>query len=173
MVDILLLQTVSILIASASVVGGMIYSALQLRHLRKQRQTDLVVRLYSAFTSDDYLVARAKVRNLEFKDYRDFVKKYGSLSLETPVNLAVLKIANFYDGVGNLLHRGLVDADMVCESMGPPAIITWNKLKPIIEGYREEVGFKYSAWFEYLCNEVKKREPKWQSLVGLKGKSVP
>jgi len=43
MVDV---QTVSIVIASASVVAGVVYYALQIRHQAKMRQTDFIVRLY-------------------------------------------------------------------------------------------------------------------------------
>ena len=159
-VDILLLQTVSIAIASAGVFAAAVYYMLQLRHQRKVRQTDLVVKLYSSFTNDDFLAARAKIRNLEFEDYRDFVKKYGSLSLETPVNLAVFKVASYYDEVGALLHRELIDADLVSEFLTLTTIKSWHKLKPLIEGYREDFGFgsRSFRWFEYLYNEMKKRE---------------
>ena len=47
MVDI---QTISIAVASASVIAGVIYYILNLQHQKKMRQTDLVVRLYSAFS---------------------------------------------------------------------------------------------------------------------------
>jgi hypothetical protein len=161
MVDI---QTVSIAIASASVVAGVVYYALQLRHQNRMRQTDLVVRLYSAFNSDDFLEALLKIRNLEVEDYRDFVKKYGSVSLETPVNVAIFRIANYYEEVGTLLHRGLIDAELVSEFLLPSTIVFWNKLKPIIEGFREELGSRfYYYWFECLYNEMKKREQKLQS----------
>jgi hypothetical protein len=47
------IQTVSIAIASASVVAGVVYYALQLRNQTKIRKTDLLVRLYSTMTSKD------------------------------------------------------------------------------------------------------------------------
>jgi len=156
-------QTVSIAIASASVVAGIVYYAFQVRHQTRLRETDLVVRLYSAFNTDDFLEAFLKVRNLEFVDYRDFVKKYGSPSLETPVNVAIFRIGNYYDQVGTLLHRGLVDADLVSDFLVLSTIGQWNKLKPIVEGFRKEAGGgQYYFWFEYLYNEMKKREQKLQ-----------
>jgi hypothetical protein len=48
MVDI---QTVSIAIASASVVAGIVYYAFQVRHQTKIRRTDLLTRLYSIMVS--------------------------------------------------------------------------------------------------------------------------
>ena len=51
MVDI---TEISAIVAAAGVLVGVVLNVLELRHLRKQRQTDLVVKLYSAFTSDDF-----------------------------------------------------------------------------------------------------------------------
>ena len=69
------IQTISIAIASASVVAGVIYYAFQIRHQTKIRKTDLVLRLYSTWESKEFSEATLKVWNLEFKDYDDFVKK--------------------------------------------------------------------------------------------------
>jgi hypothetical protein len=65
------IQTVSIVIASASVVAGVVYYALQLGHQTKIRQTDLVMRLYSTYGSNEFREALIKVMNLQFKDYED------------------------------------------------------------------------------------------------------
>jgi hypothetical protein len=154
MVDI---TEISAVVAAIGVLVGVVFTVLELRHLRKQRRTDLVVRLYSAFTSDDFLAALMKTRSLEFKDYRDFIKRDGP-SLETPVKLAIFKVANFYDEIGMLLHSELVDADLVAKFVRPGAIVSWNKLKPLIEGFREVFGYKYSTWFEYLYNEMMERD---------------
>ena len=61
MVDI---STVSIVIASASVIAGVVYYALQLRHQIKQRQTDLLVRLFSMLMTKDFAEAWEKVLSL-------------------------------------------------------------------------------------------------------------
>ncbi len=54
MVDI---QTVSIAVASASVVAGIIYYSLQIRNQTRARQTDLIIRLYSLFISREWVDA--------------------------------------------------------------------------------------------------------------------
>jgi hypothetical protein len=154
------IPSISAIFAASGVLIGVILTVLELRHLRKQRQTDLVMRLYSAFTSDDFLEAILKVWNLKFEDYRDFVKKYGSILAESSIKVAILKIANYFDQVGMLLHRGLIDTDMASEFMILATLDYWNKLKPIIEGLRQETGSRYFSWFEYLYNEMKKREKK-------------
>ena len=155
MVDI---TEISAMVAAVGVLVGVVLTVLELRHLRKQRQTDLLMRLYSVFSMDDFLEALLKVMNLKFEDYRDFVTKYGSIQSESPINVAIFKLANYFDGAGILLHKGLIDVSMASDFMVPATVTCWNKMKPIIEGLRQETGSKYFSWFEYLYNEMKKRE---------------
>ena len=161
MVDILLLQTVSIAIASAGVFAAAIYYIIQIRHQTKVRQTDLVVRLYSIYGSKEFQEAWATVRDFEFKDYDDFMKKYGWSAAMSEVGL-------FFEGVGVLLHKKLVDISMVDDLFTGPIKMTWEKMKPIIEGHRRRKEYpQFYEWLEYLYNEMKKREQKLQQ-VGVK-----
>jgi len=162
MVDI---QTVSIVIASASVVAGVLYYALQLRHqaktrqdMVKTRQADLLMRLYSTWGSEDLQKAATEVMNLEFKDYNDFSKKYGK-QWETPTHIAVFKVGWFFNGIGVLLHSKLGDIGLIDRLFGYMVIWLWEKIKPIVEGAREQFNQPKSLeWFEYLYNEIKKEK---------------
>jgi len=155
MVDV---STVSIVVASASVFAAAIYYILQLRHQSKLRQTDLVMRLYSTWQSKEFSEATLKVWNLEFKDYNDFVKKYGPWYSETEVYTAFRMVCNFFDGIGILLIRKLVDIEMVARLFTMPAKTTWEKVKPLVEGGRRQLSPLLFEDFEYLYNEMKKRE---------------
>ena len=158
MVDI---QTVSIAVASASVVAGVVYYALQLRHQSKIREMDAIVRMNPSFSLSliDWQQAAFKIANLQFKDYDDFVEKYGSLSVETPTIMAIHTIGNYTEGIGLLLKRKLVSINYVWDCYGPTIILFWEKLKPVIEGFRKQYNVP-RAWvpFEYVYNEMKKRE---------------
>jgi len=154
MVDV---QTISIAIASASVVAGVIYYAFQIRHQAKMRQTDLVVRLYSAFSGKELQEAYFETAyGFEFADYDDFMKKYRMPS--KPI-LPLWQVSKFFDGVGVLLRRKLVDIGLVDELFHAEATIVWKKVKPLVEGRRKELNQPtvYQS-FEYLYNEMKKRE---------------
>jgi hypothetical protein len=159
MVDI---QTVSIAIASASVMAGVIYYAFQIRHLSKTRQMDLFMRLYSTFTSKDFTEAGLVVNSLEYKNYNDFVEKYGMPTGEKPVWTALNIIINYFNEVGMLLHRGFIDIESVDELFGYRVALFWEKLEPLIEGWRKQLNPRIAEWFEYLYHEVKKREQKLQ-----------
>ncbi len=165
MVDV---QTISVAIASASVVAGVIYYSLQVRHQNlqiqqqnKMRQTDLVIRLYSAFISKDSLDGLMKFLALEFKDYKDFVNKYGPILSESPEVKALITIDNFFNQVGILLYRGFIDAGLVRDVFTYRVEMVWKKAEPVIQGMRKEFNQPEAGkWFEYLYNEVKKREQK-------------
>ena len=164
MVDI---QTVSIAIASASVVAGVTYYALQLRHQARARQdmvktrhADLLMRLYSTYGSKEFQEELWKVHELEFEDYNGYLKKYGSPVLVTPASRAIWTVSWFFNGMGLLLHNRLVDIDQVDDLFGYAVIWMWEIVKPVIlEGYRPQPKMQKSMqWFENLYNELKKRE---------------
>jgi len=69
MVDISTLSAISAIIAASSVVAGVIYYSFQVRHQTRTRDTDLVMRLYSTYGSNEFREALIKVMNLQFKDY--------------------------------------------------------------------------------------------------------
>lgn len=156
MVDI---QTVSIAIASASVTIAAIYYALQIRNQTKIRHTDLTMRLNSWWTSEETAKQWLRAMDLEFKDFQDFTKKYGMPFSEKPEHIAVFVTVNHFDAMGYLLHRKMIDLELVRLL---PIIAAWEKMKPLIEGLRERHSRPLLIWFEYLYNEMKKREQKLQ-----------
>jgi hypothetical protein len=97
MVDI---QTVSIVIASASVVVGVVYYALQIRHQAKMRQTDFIVRLYSTYGSKEFRDMLVELHNLQFNDYKDFEKTYGSWLSKGPAQTAIFVISTYFTEIG-------------------------------------------------------------------------
>ena len=152
MVDI---QTVSVAIASASVVAGVIYYALHLRHQSKVRQTDLVIRLYTNFGSKEMRQTWEKVTSREPMDFDTYQEKFGL----SDVN----EIGWFFEGVGVLLHKKLIDIALVDDLFSSPIKISWERLKPLAEGERKQFGRQQIwEWWEYLYNEMQKREQKLQ-----------
>jgi hypothetical protein len=161
MVDILLLQTVSIAIASAGVLLAAIYYVLQIRHQTRIRRTELLMRLYSTGTNNEFMDAFWKVMSLQAKDYQDYVKQYGPLSkTDSPMNRAFYTIISYYELVGVLLLRKLIDIFTVYDVWGvnQPTML-WEKIKPIALGVRREVEPAALLGFEYLCVELKRNEP--------------
>ena len=152
------IPSISAIAAAIGVIVGVALAALQLRDLVRTRQTDLVMRLYSAYGSKEFQESWVETLRLEFSDYKDYLKKYGATS-EKPVYVSVNMVASFFEGIGIILRRKLIDIALVDDLFSSDIIITWHKMKPIVEGWRKHFNRpQISEWFEYLYNEMRKRE---------------
>jgi hypothetical protein len=161
MVDILLLQTVSIAIASAGVFLAAIYYIIQIRHQIKMRKTDLFMRLWTFGSTNEFMDALEKVTGLQVKDYEDYVTKYGSFLSENPVQRELLRVFGFYELIGTLVYKKLIDVESVYHVTGSayPKML-YEKLKPIVLGLRRDLNEPFlMADFEYLVNELARKEP--------------
>jgi hypothetical protein len=146
------IQTISIAVASASVVIAAIYYIFQVRHQTKIRQTDLLTRLYSIMVSKDWLEAWQKVQSREALNYGDYLEKYGFVELN--------EIFVFFDQLGRLMKKGLIDIELIPLTYGQVSA-TWEKIKPVLEGSRKRYNApKHGEYAEYLCSELKKIEQK-------------
>jgi len=158
MIDI---YEISAVLAAAGVIIGVVYYVLDMRHQRQERHTDLLVRIvpWINISSNELQQAIIKTLKIEYNDYDDFVKRYGDLHSEKPEQAAILAVANYFEGIGILVRRKLVDIDLVYDFWGPDINTIWNKLKPIIEGEKRKWNYP-SLNIEYLFNEMQKREQK-------------
>jgi hypothetical protein len=166
MVDI---YEISAVVAAIGVLVGVVYYILDMRHQTKIRKTDLLTRLYtSTFTSNEFMDALWKVMSLQVKDYEDYVKQYGSLQTDNPMNRAIFTVIGYYELVGVLLYRKLIDLVTVHDVFGTSnPIRLFEKIKPALAGMRE-IEPSALLGLEYLCHELNRKEPQlkkeWQRL---------
>jgi hypothetical protein len=166
MVDI---TEISAMVAAADVLVGVVYYVLEIRHQSKTRQAeietrqaDLLMRIYSTFGSEEFWKALTRTFNLDFKDYDEFVKKYYSTTtgfVDSPEIIGMSIVNVMFEQIGVLLNRKLIDLGLVDDLFGYIAIPLWEKIKPVVDGYRKQFQSPRSLQqFEYLYNELKKRE---------------
>ena len=155
--EMLDIPSISAIVAAIGVLIGVVLAVLELRNLVKQRESDLLMRLHLAFSTRETCEAALKLASAKYKDYDDFVEKYGSPFAEGPVQTAFLMMGMFFEGIGVLLRRKLVDIDLVTELFDVEMF--WVKWKPLAEAIRKQTNNPHiGEWFEYLYNEMKKRE---------------
>jgi hypothetical protein len=158
MVDV---TQISAIVAAAGVLVGVVYYVLEIRHQNRIKQTDFITRLYSTYGSKEFHGILKEVHTLQFNDYEDFVKKYGPwLSKPGSAQTAIFVVSTFFTEIGILLRRKIIDIDFLYDIFGSASVkLNWEKVKPVILGLREQ--FRDPAVFgpfEYLYDEVKKRE---------------
>ena len=147
----------SAVVAAISVIVGVIFAIFQMRDTAKTRQTELIIQLNPALkvTMAEVIENLSKIWNLEFKDYQDYLENYG----DPLSDQAVHAITGYYDGMGFLLHKQLIDIETIEYILSGSSTGVWEKLQPIIEGMRTQYNMpELSKWFEYLNNELQKRE---------------
>lgn len=157
MVDVLLLQTVSVVIASAGVLAGAIYYILEIRHQSRLRQTESVIRLSPWLNVDakEMQEALTITCSIEYKNYEDYLGKYA----EKPEHKAMKTLGNYFEGIGILVNKKLVNAEIVYDFWGDIIVSSWEQIKPIIADMRKDSGTRnmYVFW-EHLYTEMKRRE---------------
>jgi len=153
------IPSISAMVAAIGVIIGVVLTVLQLRDIAKTRHTELIMRLYSTYGSNEFREAIIKVMNLQFEDYEDYVKKYGAWFSDEPAHKAMAMVGMFFEGLGILLDEKLIDASLTYKLFSTPIRLFWAKFKPLAEGLRKE--FNDPTVFEnceYLYNEMQKRE---------------
>jgi len=150
------LTEISAMVAAAGVLVGVVYYILEMRNQTRIRKTDLVVRICSVYHSKDWQEAWDKVDSLETDELIKMRKEHRMAEIS--------QVYMFFDEIGVLLQMGLVDIDLVEKLLSGHAIRVWEKLKPLID-YRRKLRNdpRIAQGFEYLYNELKKREQKLAS----------
>jgi hypothetical protein len=151
------IQTVSIAIASASVLAGVVYYILDIRHQSKLRRTESLFRLSPWFNVNarEMQEAITSTCSIEYKNYKDYLEKYA----ESPQGMAMKIVGNYFEGIGILVNRKLVDAEIVHDFWGDIILSSWEQIKPLIADMRTDSGDRNMfVFWEYLYNEMKKRE---------------
>jgi len=150
------IPSISGIVAAIGVMVGVVFTVLELRNLVQTRQTDLVIRLYSTRTSKEFQESWRKVMAKEFEDYHDYEKWYNWSDF--------IEVGLFFEGVGILLSRKLIDIGLVDDLHSYVIKTTWEKIKRVVEGVRKRNNApQIYEWFEYLYNEMKKRERRLQT----------
>jgi len=155
---------ISAVVAAAGVLVGVVYYILDMRNQTKRRQMDMVMRLYSTFMSKELSKSLLVIMGLEYSTYDEFIGKYGTPNPEKPIWVAYMMVISFFNEVGMLLHRKFIDIESVDELFSFRIALFWGRLKPLIYDMRKQLKGQVGDWFEYLYNEMKKREQKLQKV---------
>ena len=159
--------SVSIIMASASVIVGVVLAILQLRDQVRTRQAQLFMELYNHFSNREFMGYLAEVIHLvEYEEFDESENKPTFLLGETDIEIAskVGEVCAFFEGMGLLVKRKLIDINLVAELLSSPVCWVWEKLEKRIKRAREiRQRPQIWEWFEYLYYEIQ-RIPSRKSL---------
>jgi len=150
-------QTVSILIASISVIGSAVYYLLETRHQRRIRQTESIIRFSPWFSIDAKGIQEAigNVHSTQYTDYNDYLSKYAG----KPEQISLKLLGNYFEGIGLLVSKKLVEEDLVFDFWGDVAESVWDENEKVINGMRKDSGTPYTfEYWELLVKAIKKKK---------------
>jgi hypothetical protein len=97
------------------------------------------------------------VCSIEYKNYEDYLEKYS----EKPEQMMLKILGNYFEGIGILVYRKLVEADIVYDFWGEIIQSSWEKIQPLVVDMRKDIGdANIFRFWEYLYTEMKKRREK-------------
>jgi hypothetical protein len=173
MVDLSLLQSVSYIVGALGVCVAAIFYVLNLRiSQRNMRQTletrklQFVTSIANQLLSVEGERTYAELINMEWKDYDDFEKKYGS---DNNLESCAYRLSSwrYFNGLGYMLKNNMVDAEVLYNHGGDGCIWMWAKFESIIRNMRKvyHTGDSWLWGFEYLADEMtriaKMRDPSY------------
>jgi hypothetical protein len=156
------LQTLLTYLTLISIPVGVFYHIMTLRNTRKNqelqletRQAQLFMQTYHKWIDKDLNLANTKVERYEWQDFDDFMRKYGP---EADINAYsdFTRLAAYFEGIGVLVKRGLIDPHIVDDLMSINIIQFWEKYENLAIEFRERWNApQVIEWVEYLYNQIK------------------
>jgi hypothetical protein len=153
------LTEISAVATAVGVLVGVVYYILEIRHQSRLRQTESVTRLspYFNMNAREMQEAITQVCSIEYENYKDYLEKYSGKAEDTTLKI----LGNYFEGIGILVDKKLVGADIVYSFWGDIVQSSWEKIQPLVTDMRKDNDDPNMFLFwEHLYNEMKRRERK-------------
>ena len=159
-----MIEYLPLVLTGIGIIVAIIYYTLTLRNATKTQQLQLETRqaalfmdLYKTYQSLEFVKTRRELITLEWTDFDDFWEKYGGDS-DSDVWIKWQSQAAFYNGVGVLVKKGLIDISLVDELFSNVLHRMWNHMGPVIIEWRDTRKYteirthELFHGFDYLYN---------------------
>lgn len=151
-------ETVSIIFAGLSIGLAAIYYMMTLRNAQRSQQLQLETRqaqlfmdIYIHLATEEASKADYDLFHLEFRDVDDWNEIIGDKEKYTAWNI----YATYFEGVGLLVRKQLLDIDTVARLMSGGVTSWWDKYEAGIKACREHYGWpRFMIEAEYLYQKV-------------------
>jgi len=151
-------QTLSIVLTGIGMIIALTYYALQIRNQNRTRQAQLYMGIINTFNSLEFRTQWHISESTKWTDYDDYKEKY-SPEKNQEVLTANVMMFTFFDSIGALVKKNLLNLELVDGSLALSIVVTWRMYEEVIKGDREYFQAP-SMWedFEYIYIELNERD---------------
>ena len=154
-------QMVLSTLQTIALIAAITYYLIIMRNSNKARRIQTVENLHNDLLDLGMNKIGAELIRMQWTDFDDFRSKYDSTV--NPDNFVKRwKWWNYWNGMGYMLHEGLIDIDSIYHIVGSiPILNHWNKFGSIVKAQRELYDDPHwFGWWEYLASEITKKRIK-------------
>jgi len=118
------------------------------------RQAQLFMSIYTRVNEVEFWKNFIEIQQWEWESFEEYNEKYRS---RTEMRAKFNSVGSFFEGMGVMVKRNLIDVTVVDDLMSGPIMSVWQKFEPIIlEDRRRRDMPTIWEWFGYLYEEVRK-----------------
>ena len=151
-VMITLVEATAILSALAGITAAL-FIIIQLRHMDKHKDLEISIKLFEWAETDRLRKAFRWVEK-EF-NFQNLDKYKAEAEEDLEVSDYPYQVEAFFEEVGFLVNKKLVDIDVIVDRLGSHIISNWEKMQPWIMASRNERNDKtFGEHFEELYNKT-------------------
>jgi hypothetical protein len=158
------IQTATIIITGIGVLIAAVNQIYTSRQANQQRQTQLFMDLYNRWNTKQFAQIYGSLRYQQkgYEEFNQLWEQHGDYTshLKDVDNYSEYQtFATFFEGIGVLVRRGLIDIDVVEDLFANRIIWWWETWQPISKDARDATGDpKLHDHTLFLYNEMKKRQ---------------
>lgn len=155
------IEYLPIVLTGIGIIASILYYASVLRNQNRTRQAQLFMNIYETYRSPEFRRQVNDIRSQEWTDFDDWWSKYGQ-DTNPDAWASWMSVAAYFDGVGVLLKKNLIDIDLVDELLSNTVFGTYRRMEKPLKEWRKRVDRSMSTHeilegFDYLQSELMKR----------------
>jgi hypothetical protein len=141
------------IISAVAGISAAVFVLIQLRHMDQHRDLEISMKLFEWAETERLRKAFRWVES-EFQ-FEDFGKYEAAVKKDFEVSDYPHQVESFFEEVGFLVNKRLVDIDVIVDRLGADIIANWKKLEPWILAMRKEKGDKsFGEHFQKLYEKT-------------------
>jgi len=122
-------------------------------HATETRQAQLFMQIFNKWNEREFWEDYFIVMEADFSNIEEYQRIFDTPAKRAQVN----HVGTLIEGVGSLLHKGLIDPVLVSDMLYSTSINFWYKMEPIMQHLRQSKNNpRFGEYSEYLAHEMEK-----------------